>query len=66
MKSDLHLDGVGPMMPNDKLNQVYLIYLLYGIGTLLPWSTLTSCLDFFDMKVSFKTFADRLLQMPDE
>ena len=34
------------MKPNDRCYIVYMIYLLYGIGILLPWNILTSCMDF--------------------
>ena len=39
------------MKPNDKCYIVYLIYLLYGIGILLPWNILLSCMDFLEEKV---------------
>ena len=37
----------------DKGNKVYTIFLLYGIGVLLPWNVILSCLDFLSDKVSF-------------
>ena len=37
----------------DKGNKVYIIFLLYGIGVLLPWNVILSCLDFMSDKVSF-------------
>ena len=40
------------MKPNDKCYLVYFIYLLYGIGMLLPWNILLSCMDFLEERVS--------------
>ena len=41
--------------PNDAYNIVHLIYLFYGIGVLLPWNILLSCMDFLIEKVSRTT-----------
>ena len=49
------------MEPNDAYNMVQLIYLLYGIGVLLPWNILLSCLDFLQEKVSLKLHLLRTL-----
>ena len=38
--------------PVDSYNVVYFIYLFYGIGVLLPWNVLLSCMDFLIGKVS--------------
>ena len=40
------------MKPNDKCYLVYFIYLLYGVGMLLPWNILLSCMDFLEERVS--------------
>jgi len=40
----------------DKGAIVYLIFVLYGIGLLLPWNVILSCLDFLIVKVSFVLF----------
>ena len=40
------------MQPNDAYSLVQLVYLLYGIGVLLPWNIILSCLDFLQEKVS--------------
>lgn len=34
--------------PVDKHNICYYIFLLYGIGTLLPWNAVLTSSDFFD------------------
>ena len=33
--------------PTDEGNTVYMIFLLWGIGVLLPWNACLSCFDFF-------------------
>lgn len=35
----------------DKGNVAYIIHVLFGIGTLLPWNVVLSCLDFLIAKV---------------
>ena len=37
-----------PPPPVDKMNLCYYIFLLYGIGTLLPWNAVLTALPFFD------------------
>ena len=41
--------------PNDAYSIVYLIYLFYGIGVLLPWNIILSCMDFLIEKVRITT-----------
>ena len=38
--------------PVDKGNVVYLTFLLYGIGVLLPFNVIMACLDYYDDTVS--------------
>ena len=38
--------------PKDNCKLVYFIFLLYGVGVLLPFNVLMSCLDFYDTTVS--------------
>ena len=37
--------------PTDPGNLAYYIFLLFGIGTLLPWNALLTALDFFQSRV---------------
>ena len=39
-------------IPEDKGNAVWLIFLLYGIGVLLPFNVIMSCLDYYAVVVS--------------
>ena len=39
-------------IPEDKGNAVWLIFLLYGIGVLLPFNVIMSCLDYYAEVVS--------------
>ena len=38
--------------PEDKGNAVYLTFILYGIGVLLPFNVIMACLDFYANTVS--------------
>jgi hypothetical protein len=38
--------------PIDENNVCYWIFLMYGIGMLLPWNVILSCLDFLMYEVS--------------
>jgi hypothetical protein len=38
--------------PEDKYNLVYIVFIMYGIGVLLPWNVILSCLDFLMAVVS--------------
>jgi hypothetical protein len=50
-----HNDAVSPFVatkeigepPSDKGNVVNIIFLLWGIGVLLPWNAVLTCFDFF-------------------
>ena len=39
-------------IPEDKGNAIWLIFLLYGIGVLLPFNVIMSCLDYYFEVVS--------------
>ena len=38
--------------PRDRAKAVYLTFLLYGVGVLLPFNVIMSCLDYYGDKVS--------------
>ena len=33
--------------PEDKHNIMYLVFILYGAATLMPWNVVTCCFDYF-------------------
>ena len=53
MKSAEITDGP-QTKPVDSYNIVYLVYLFYGIGFLLPWTIILACLDFLSINVSIE------------
>ena len=42
--------------PTDKGNAVYLTFILYGIGVLLPFNVIMACLDFYFITVSMRSY----------
>ena len=50
--SDGFEKGDSDIAPEDRGNAVYLTFLLYGIGVLLPFNVILACLDFYGDKVS--------------
>lgn len=42
-------------MPHDEGNKVYNIFLIWGIGVLLPWNAVLSTMDFFDAETADPT-----------
>ena len=54
VESDIKTDNINAMSssakqaPNDKGYAVYLTFLLYGIGGLLPFNVIMACLDFYE------------------
>ena len=43
-------------IPEDSHNAVYLTFVLYGIGVLMPFNVIMSCLDFYSDTVSSQIF----------
>ena len=54
VESDIKTDNItaksasAKQAPNDKGYAVYLTFLLYGIGGLLPFNVIMACLDFYE------------------
>ena len=46
------MNGKSPIAPPDKGNAIYLTFLLYGIGVLLPFNVIMACLDYYAVVVS--------------
>ena len=46
------LHNIDDKEPEDKGNAIWLIFLLYGIGVLLPFNVIMSCLDYYADVVS--------------
>ena len=53
LTSELRTDSKSNIdAPKDRAKAVYLTFLLYGIGVLLPFNVLMSCLDYYAEVVS--------------
>ena len=49
---DLRSFSTESVAPQESSGTCYVIFLLYGIGLLLPWNVILSCLDFLMHEVS--------------
>ena len=52
-------------VPEDKGNAIYLTFLLYGIGVLLPFNVILSCIDFYEDKVSVHSQSSYLILLAE-
>ena len=51
------LDKGAENIPKDSGNTIYLTFLLYGIGVLLPFNVIMACLDYYAVVVSSSRYS---------